>query len=163
MREADLEEIRKKAHDYQNEDVGWHFHILTPNCALNKKQKYAFVFECAQKHEYLVYYSNQAERGLGEELAPLMHGAKILEPEPADAEHKPSAEMQQIINRAKELNDKGIEWHHHVFNPQCQFNTHAPKFTFVFEDPETGEKIESLSDEEPTGDLKFIEKLFYRK
>jgi hypothetical protein len=66
-----------------------------------------------------------------------------------------------MVWRAKELNGQGVEWHHHMLFPGCAFNKHGQKFTLVFEDPEKHAVIENVTEEEPTGDLKLIEKLFY--
>lgn len=163
MQEAEFEEIKTKALQFYKEGLKWHFHILTPTCSLNIKPKYAFVLECADNQQVFVYYSEQAEKALGQELSPLLHGAKILNKESTDAKYQPSETINNIIERAKALNQKGFEWHHHVLFPDCRYNKHSPQFTLVFEDPETSETLESLSDEEPTNDLKQIESLFYKK
>ena len=68
--------------------------------------------------------------------------------------------IDRIVSRAEELNKKGIEWHHHMFFPNCIFNKHKGKFCIVFEDSKLG-VIESISDKEPKEDLKRIEPLFY--
>ncbi len=50
----------------------------------------------------------------------------------------------------------------HMLFPNCTFNLNAPKYALVFEDPERGNSLMSLTDEEPTNDLKQIETLFYK-
>lgn len=45
--------------------------------------------------------------------------------------------------------------------PACHFNPHPGKWTIMFEDQESGEVLESVTDQEPKTDLKHIEKLFY--
>ncbi len=163
MEETELEEIRRLAHRIQKQGKAWHFHVLTPQCVFNEKNRYAFILECPDDKKQLVHYSDRAERALGEELAPLIHGVKILQKDGKESAHKPSPEMQKIIDRAQELNDKNIEWHHHVLSPSCMYSTNHQKFTFVFEDPESQNVTTNLTDTEPTDDLKYIERLFYRK
>lgn len=163
MSEDQLEKIRKKARSYHSSGTKWHFHLLTPSCVLNKTDKYVFILECPHRQEQLAHYSDWAEKELAEELSPILHGKVVLDKKPTDRKYKPSSAIQKIIDRAKALNRQNIEWHHHILFPDCQFNTNSPKFTFLFEDPETGDKIESLSDEEPTNDLKLIEPLFFKK
>lgn len=163
MKELPLEDIRVKALDFHSEGLKWHFHILTPACSLNEKSKYAFVLECPEQEQAYAHYSDQAEKVLGEELAPLLHGAKVLNQETTTEGYEPSDTVSRIIERAKSLNGQFTEWHHHLLYPGCQFNTHSPRFALIFEDPQAGETLESLSDKEPTNDLKQIEGLFYNK
>ncbi len=96
-------------------------------------------------------------------MSPLLHGAKIQHQETTDEDYKPSKKISQIRDRLKSLNSRGIEWHHHVLFPGCRYNKHTPKFALIVEDPEAHETFESLSDQEPTNDLKQIEGLFYKK
>ncbi|HUA13154.1 MAG TPA: hypothetical protein VL989_01505 [Candidatus Sulfotelmatobacter sp.] len=163
MQETEISVIRDKALKCHNNGVKWHFHILTPACSLNDNQKYAFVFECPTQGIALVHYSKQAEKTLGQELSPLLHGSKVLNQESTDSDYQPSDTVNKIINRAKVLNKQGVEWHHHMLFPDCRFNKHSPRFTLVFEDPQSNETLESLTDIEPTNDLKQIESLFYKK
>jgi hypothetical protein len=160
MKTVGLIEIRERAHACKKAGEKWHFHILTPTCALNKNNQYAVILECPDKNEQLVYYSDKAEKELGEELAPMLHGSKVLDK--GDDTLRPSPQIQHVVERAKSLKKKNIEWHHHVLFPGCIFNTNSPKFTFIFEDPEA-DNIALVSDKEPTADLKLIEPLFYKK
>lgn len=163
MRELPLKDIKTKALQFHESGLKWHFHILTPTCSLNEKPKYAFVLECPDQHEGYVHYSDQAEKVLGQELAPLLHGAKVLNQETTSEGYEPSSTVSKIIARAKKLNAQDTEWHHHLLYPGCQFNTHSPQFELIFEDPKARETLQSLSDKEPTNDLKQIEGLFYKK
>lgn len=163
MKELPLKDIRAKALQSHEDNIKWHFHILTPTCSLNEKSEYAFVLECPDQHEAYVHYSDQAEKVLGQELAPLLHGAKVLNQETTSEGYEPSNTVSKIIARAKSLNEQDAEWHHHMLFPGCQFNTHSPQYVLMFEDSQAGETLESLSHEEPTNDLKQIEGLFYNK
>ncbi|HEY1645631.1 MAG TPA: hypothetical protein VGF75_04600 [Candidatus Saccharimonadales bacterium] len=162
MEPATLDEIKAKAHELHDNGVKWHFHILTPTCILNEKQSYVFILECPDQNLTIVHYSNQAEKKLGQELSPLLHGSTVLDQGTTDIDYRPSEIVTRIVQRAKSLNRQSIEWHHHVLFPDCRFNKNSPKFTLVFEDPEEGETLESLSNEEPTNDLKQIEGLLYK-
>jgi hypothetical protein len=46
--------------------------------------------------------------------------------------------------------------------PGCQFNSHPTQFTLMLEDGQTGQALESVTNEEPVNDLKQIEPLFYK-
>jgi hypothetical protein len=108
MQELPLEQIRAKALQLHDDGQTWHFHVMSPTCIFNGKSKYAFVLEYPEKNEAYVYYSDQAEKELGQELSPLLHGAKILNQDTTDTNYEPSAIMSKIIKCAKELNNQGI-------------------------------------------------------
>jgi hypothetical protein len=160
MIDISLNEIQDKAKDYHQKGVMWHFHIMSPACIYNKNDKFAFVLEGPEAA--YTHYSDKAEKELGQELAPLLHGEKILDPASTDAGYSSNPEVARIIERAEMLNDHGQTWHHHMLFPNCIFNQHKPQYALVLEDPETGELLTSLSDTEPTNDLKKIESLFYK-
>jgi hypothetical protein len=163
MHEEPLETIKTKALELHKYSQKWHFHILTPTCQLNDSGRYAFILECPDQKIAYVYYSNRAEKEVGQELSPLLHGAKIMNQETTDANYEPTVLIKKMAERAKALNEQGVEWHHHVLYPGCRFNEHSPKYSLIVEDPKANEKFESLSDEEPTNDLKQIESQFYKK
>jgi hypothetical protein len=162
MQAASLKEIKQQALELHSTGQKWHFHILTPSCKLNPTDRYAFIVECPQQDLALVNYSDQAEKALGEELSPLLHGAKIMDQASTEAGYQPSKIIQDIIERATTLNEQKLEWHHHMLFPGCQFNTNSSKFTLLFEDPRSEEALSSVTDTEPTNDLKQIEGLFYQ-
>ena len=137
-----------------------HFHIMSPTCVYNKSDKFAFILEGPETT--YVHYSDKAEKELGKRLAPLLHGEKVLDSASTDSSYSPSPEVDRIIERAKQLNEHGQTWHHHMLFPGCTFNQYKPKYALVLEDPETGGLLTSLSDTEPTNDLKQIESLFYK-
>ena len=91
-----------------------------------------------------------------------MHGEKVLDSSSTDANYSPSPAVSKILERVKNLNKKNQSWHHHMLFPDCTFNEYAPKHVLVLEDPETGAILVSLTDDEPTNDLKQIESLFYK-
>lgn len=160
MRELPRKEIRQKAIELNRAGLKWHFHILPPDCKFNVKTLYAFVLEGPDKERY-VYYSEEVVSDLGKELAPLAHKAEVLYIETTSANYSPSKIIQKIVDRAQELNQKKIKWHHHVTSPGCQYHKGGEDFILIFEDPITGKSLESYSEEEPINDLKQIEPLFY--
>jgi hypothetical protein len=163
MTETTLDDIRQKALHFHESGQKWHFHIMSPTCVFNKKKQFAFVLESAATNEAYVFYSDKAEKELGQELAPLLHGVKVLDATSVEANYVPSPNVQRVIERAKQLNEKGVSWHHHMLFPDCVFNANSPSYALIFEDPEAGSTLESLTDSEPTNDLKQIESLFYKK
>lgn len=163
MIQASIDEIRTKAHELHDTNAEWHFHMLTPDCSLNHQDQYAFIVERTDEPVSYVYVSDQAEKELDQELLPLLHGDEVLEEKAADSTYEPSDVVKSIIKRAGELNEQGVEWHHHVLFPTCQFNTHPGKFVLMLEDPQTKEVLESVTDQEPIGDLQQIEPLFVGK
>lgn len=161
MMPATPQQIKTKATVLSSQNANWHFHILTPECIFNTSDRYAFVLEDLANKQALVYYSEVAEKPLGEELAPLLHGADILSEKKDESFIDPI--IERMVARAKELNQSNIEWHHHVLFPGCQFNNEPSKYTLILEDPSTGERLESLSDNEPYAALRHLEREFYRQ
>ena len=161
MQKIDLISLREQALQAHANGVSWHFHIMTPTCKYNESSQYAFVLEIPDNDIALVHYSDKAEKDLGQELAPLLHGADVLDTGSSSEDYSPSDAVLEIVRRAEELNEQHIEWHHHMLFPGCIFNKHSPLHTLVFEDSVGGETMESLTDNEPTDDLKQIENLFY--
>jgi hypothetical protein len=160
MTEASLNDIQSKAKEYHQAGVTWHFHIMSPVCLYNTADKFAFILEGPQA--VYIHYSAKAEKELGQELAPLLHGKKVLDSTSTDTDYSPSPEVAHIVERAVRLNKNGQTWHHHMLFPSCVFNQYKPKYVLLLEDPETSELLTSLSDAEPTNDLKQIESLFYK-
>ena len=157
-----LEQIRQQARAYHNAKRTWHFHILAPNCVLNKDSRYVFMLECPGQQQVLVHHSNQAEKALGQELLALLHGNEVLQQATTSTTYQSSPEISAIIAKAEILNEQGVAWHHHMLFPGCQFNKHPSQFTLVLEDGQSGQMLESVTNDEPINDLKQIEPLFYK-
>lgn len=164
MQEKPLEIIRQSAISWNDLGDKWHFHLLTPTCFLNVSDKYAFVVENIDTGEVLVHYSDQSEKEVGAQLAPLLHGETILTETHGDAEL--DSTQKEVVEKAKNCNENNLPWHHHVLFPGCQFNETPQKFTFLFEsETEEGgnvEAVESITDFQPTALLEHIEKYFYQ-
>lgn len=158
MQEITLDQIREYAVRASDAKEKWHFHILTPTCYLNDSKQYAFILEIP--HKAYVHYSDKIEKKLDKELVALLHGKKVLHKETIDSIYEPSETVKKMVAKAKELNQRGIEWHHHMLFPNCNFNQDRPKWALLLESSQDTEVLKNLSDEEPLNDLKQIESLF---
>lgn len=112
-------------------------------------------------NEDFVCCSNEPYVDVGKELVKLLHGSDIVKKKGEEQKSKPSPQVTKLLLRARKLNSQGKNWHHHMLFPGCVFNKHKSKFVIIFEDKDTGNIIESVSDKEPKGDLKHIETLYY--
>lgn len=162
MKQVTVDQILEEAKRMAESGNKWHFHILTPECKLNDSGKYALILEDITDSEIYVCNSNEPYMDIGKELVKLLHGNDVVKEEnQAEFPKSVSPQAINIIKRMEELNKKGIKWHHHMLFPGCKFNKYPEKFVVVFEDKETGELLESVTDYEPKDDLKQIETLFY--
>ncbi|MEO6761362.1 MAG: hypothetical protein ABI220_03225 [Candidatus Saccharimonadales bacterium] len=160
MQEITVDSLKILASEITQASHKWHFHILTPACKLNEKPRHAFVLEDVTAGQSYVSYSDQPEKSLAVELAPLISGPKILDQTTTDADYKPSQETADMLKQSG-TNIAGTEWHHHMLFPDCRYNHHAPKYVLLFEDTTLNENIEMFSDAEPTSDLRKLETDFY--
>jgi len=164
MKNVKVTQIRELANKYSASSKKWHFHILTPECQLNEKDKYALVLENISDSEIFVCYSDEPYMDIGKELVKLLHGNDVVKDGKESVQSsEQSNQIKKILDRAKQLNESGKSWHHHVLFPDCRFNKHSGKWTIFFEDKETNKIFESISDEEPKNDLRHIETLFYQQ
>ncbi len=158
MTSDDIMALAKKIAEQKKK---WHFHILTPECQLNDSNKYALVLENVTDRKEYVVYSEEPYMSIGQELVKLLHGDDVVKDKEEEKNTPPSQKVVQLLERAKDLAQKGIFWHHHMLFPGCKYNKHSNKWVIVFEDPEKREIIESISGDEPKSDLQHIEGLFY--
>lgn len=161
MKEVMIDEIQRLAESWQAQEKQWHFHMLTPKCDFNNRSdQHAFVLENRSDKETFVTYSSVRYMDVGKRLVQLLHGEKVL----SDAEPSSSLSnetIREIVARAEGLNSHGILWHHHMLFPDCVFNKHLGMWNIVFEDNQSGGILEALYEEEPTGDLRSVELLYY--
>lgn len=164
MKKAPIIKIKQKVKEFATAGKKWHFHILTPECQLNEEGNYALILENTSENESFIYRSDEPYMDIGKELVRLLHGDNIVKDDNRQTKvAEPSLLIQEILKRAKQLNDAGKSWHHHMLFPGCTFNKNQGKWTIIFEDKETGKVIESVSNDEPKKDLQYIEKLFYQQ
>jgi hypothetical protein len=163
MQEATLAKIKEIAIRLHEEGSPWHFHILTPGCTLNETAQYVFVLEDLGARQTYAHYSKKPEKELGQTLAPLLHGKKVMGEAPAHSAPQSSKTVQEMVNRAQRLNVQGTPWHHHVLFPNCRFNERHGQWTLLFEDTQNHETLQDPSAEEPLEALKYLEPLFYAR
>lgn len=156
-----VEHIVHLAQQFAQAQKQWHFHILTPDCMLNTKKQYALILENVTDQQVHAVYADQPYMGVGQTLVQLLHGNDVLRDRGDELSVPPSPQVSKLLKRAQELSLQGLFWHHHMLFPGCQFNKHSDKWVIIFEDPATQELIESISEQEPKGDLQHIEALFY--
>lgn len=140
----------------------WHFHILTPGCKLNDAADFVLLLESTTDEEIYAAHSDTKPTEVGKKLVEMLHGKSITSKEKASGDQVVSPAIQQIVRRAAELNAQSKPWHHHMLFPDCTFNG-SGRWKILFEDPDTGQILESLSSDEPKADLKQIETLFYQQ
>ncbi len=161
MKKVRSDEIKRLAKEYSESKNKWHFHILTPECQLNKENNYALILENCSTNETSICYSDKPYMDIGKELVQLLHGTDVITKKDEKKKLAPSIEVGKLLKRATMLNQQGKFWHHHMLFPYCMFNNNRGKWTIIFEDKEKNEIIESITNEEPKNDLQYIETLFY--
>lgn len=167
MQEISIEKIMEKAEIFHKGKRKWHFHMLTPNCMFNKRNKHAIILENETDSQSFVTYSDKQPTKKARILVKMLHGGSVIsgdsgeERRKKDDENTETENMQTILKKAMLLNEKGVSWHHHVLFPNCMFNKNKGRWCIVFEDTETGKVMEYVSFSEPKENLKKIEALFY--
>jgi len=163
METMDINEIENKAIEWQKAEKRWHFHMLTPDCVFNESNKqHAVVLENSSDDQQYVAYTEKRNFSLGKKLVKLLHGSKILD-QPKRAAPPKNPNLQKLIDRAKEMNKRGIPWHHHTLFPECIYNDRVGQWNIVMEDKNKGNLLEAAYDTEPKEDMKEIERLFYEQ
>lgn len=164
MIEVDADRLLEISRELAASGERWHNHVLSPDCKLNERQQCALIVEASDRQEVYVTYSDEAKMEVGRAIATMVHGEDPL----AAAGSDPSAGVQakseavaEMMRRAQDFAARGIHWHHHILFPECVFNPHAGSWTLVFEDPETGETLESVSTDKPEQDIRVTETLFF--
>lgn len=160
MQEVALDQLREQALAWHKEGQDWHFHVLSPKCTFNTNGQYSYVLENPGANQHYVAYSSHLVASLPKELAPLLHGAKVLDPDQEVPE--PSGRIKDMTQLAQQLTTLGVEWHHHMLFPECTLNRHKPNYVIVMEDPRTDEVHESVTEYDPTNELKGIEMLYHQ-
>lgn len=161
--ELSLAGIEAHAQQLSQDKLSWHFHILTEKCTLNESCEHALILESPSNEELFVHLCSFKPMDTSKRLVKLLHGQDIVQKVVlGEISDIPPAAVE-MISRAKELSANGILWHHHMLFPDCVFNSLKGKWTIVFEDPESKQTLESVTDQEPKQELKEIEALFYQQ
>ena len=148
----------------------WHNHVLSTDCTLNDRPQCALVVEASDRNEVYVVYSDEPMMDVARRLATLVHRADPLASQHERANRPTEEELElemgspnvaAMMERAAQLSARGRHWHHHILFPECVFNPHTDRWTILFEDPETGETLKSVSDERPADDIRVTETRFF--
>jgi hypothetical protein len=140
MIETTLEEIEKKARSLHAQGKEWHFHMLPMDCVFNERSdRYAFTVENRTDDTTYVAYSSeqgalddpaatytaidlpQSIMSLGQRLVTMMYGDEILDQGTGSTESC-NEHMRAVLQKAQELNERGVCWHSHLLFPDCAFN-----------------------------------------
>ncbi len=162
MKTVPISEIIAKARHLTSEKKRWHFHVLGTDCVFNEcKGRFRIVFEDERSKEALASVFEQKPLEQAKALADLLYGKGFLHKE--GTEDKQNPDFNMILSRAKELTEKGLEWHHHHLPPNCIFSTDKGRHSLVLEDPVTKKTLKAVYDHDPIEDLAKIERLFFRE
>ncbi|MFH1094759.1 MAG: hypothetical protein V1728_00915 [Candidatus Micrarchaeota archaeon] len=159
MREVPPDTLIKEAEALAGKEVGWHFHLLLKQCAFNEKRgTYAMVLENEETGETMAARFSNNPAAQAKKMAGLSFGAGFMEKE--GGAHEPG--FDEMMKMARALDEKKVEWHHHLFPPGCVFNEKEGKYVIMLED-EKGRICSSLEYAlNPSGDMAKLEKLFYK-
>lgn len=138
----------------------WHPHVLSLDCRFNDRELCALILEASDQAEVFATYSEEPMMETARTLAALAHGERAVQADAA-SDSDASPKVAEMMRRAKTLSGRGRHWHHHVLFPECIFNTHPGEWTIVFEDPETGETLESVTSDRPAKDIQVTETMFF--
>jgi hypothetical protein len=164
MIEVDPERLLEISRELAGSGERWHNHVLSPDCKLNERRQCALIVEASDRQEVYVTYSDEPMMDVGRAIATMVHGEDPLAAAVADPGEKmraDSAAVAEMMRRAEDFASRGIHWHHHILFPECVFNPHPGDWTLVFEDPETGETLESVTAEKPEQDIRVTETMFF--
>ena len=105
------QEIVALAKELNSKDKSWHFHILTPDCALNTGGGFLFVLENSTDGVTYCAPCESKPSKEGAELVKLLHDKKVMEKQGEPADNKA---VKEIVRRAARYNKEKINWHHHM-------------------------------------------------
>ncbi len=72
--------------------------------------------------------------------------------------------IEELIEIAKEIDSKGIKWHHHYLPPECLLSEKRPnKHVIILENQKTGEIWYSENDKKMMEELEKLENLFFKR
>jgi len=72
--------------------------------------------------------------------------------------------IEELVKMAKEIDSKGVKWHHHYLPPECLLSEKTPdKHVIILENHETGEIWYSEDEEKRLDELEKLENLFFKR
>lgn len=165
MIEVDADQLLEIGRELATKGERFHNHVLSDDCKLSERPQCALIVEASDRDEVYVAYSDEPMMDVGRALAAMVHGGDPLEDTSAPGGGDPlaaqSLEVAEMMRRAGALAARGQHWHHHILFPECVFNPYPGEWTLIFEDPDTGETLESVTSEKPEQDIRVTETMFF--
>ncbi len=147
------------AKNFASSGDDWHNHVIKPGCVHNPKPgQYILIIENNTTGEILGHVSEESPVETEKEIVRLRHGDDIIGGVPAKM---PIGSEPEILKRARWLNGKDIDWHHHMMMPSCVLNPRPGKWLITLESSLSESIYEYETDEEPRLVLSEIEALFF--
>ena len=139
---------------------GWHSHVLSPGCSFNPyPEKYALVVEDDVEHRAYIAPSDEFPEE-DKALVKLLHGDDILDPNKTVAVTGATNVKSEMLDRLREIDNRGTAWHHHMNFPGCMLSPEPNRWTITIESDE-GMFFESY-DTEPIDVLREVEVIYFR-
>jgi hypothetical protein len=146
----------------------WHFHMIGPKCRLDQSIA-GFVLILEDEASGEVFTCRFSDRPVSQthQMALLCYGPDFLKKEqtpalsPGTEKNLLNADFQKIMEQATRCRANGKPWHNHHLPPRCKFNPKPGNHCIVFENEAAGQALYAYYDNDPTGDLAELEKLFF--
>lgn len=162
-REVPLSECATLGHRLQDQGRSWHIHVLAPDCRMNPKPgRFAFVIEDRTDEETYVAFSPERPRAVNLELLKVLHGEHVLD-RPAGQDDDAAAAESPLVSRIRDLDRRGVAWHHHMHFPDCMLNPHPGKWAISLEAADSDTVESEAFAEEPHEVLSAIEIIYFSK
>ncbi|MEW5982903.1 MAG: hypothetical protein AB1806_11100 [Acidobacteriota bacterium] len=151
-----LDELERKASGIATTGGRGHLHTTVPGCVITGSTRRAIVLEATDEGRAYAFFDDAPIEARARPLAVLLHGAESV-PDESEA-FEPPGDAVAAMGERMQLG-KG---HFHILNPVCLVNPHQGRWTILFEDAELG-LLESVSDERPLADIRYVERLIYAR
>jgi len=171
MGQLPFEALVKKALEFNQKGIAWHFHMIGPACIFSRLEShYEILLEMEESGD--IIRSKFREKPVKEthQMAELAYGDDFLKTDNRtenkdvfDEQVKENQTFSVIMDRARACCESGSAWHNHHLTPQCIFNPEKGKHCIVFEDEQQGDALYAYYDGDPVKDLAELEKLFFKE
>ncbi|WP_421699079.1 hypothetical protein [Ancylobacter sp.] len=138
----------------------WHSHVLSPGCAFNPYgELYAIVVEDDDAHVAYIAPSEGFPE-VDKVFVKMLHGDDILDEGAARTADPAEVAGSALLKRLREIDARGVHWHHHMNFPACALNPHRGHWAITVES-DAGTFSERYEDE-PKAVLREIEVIYFR-
>lgn len=171
MRQIPFEALVKKALEFNQKGIAWHFHMIGPACIFSRlKSNYEIILEMEETGD--IFKSKFRKKPIKEthQMAKLAYGSDFLETDNRSENEDFSGErvdengtFLEMVDRARACCELGSAWHNHHLTPQCIFNPEKGKHCIVFEDEKQDDALYAYYNSDPVEDLAKLEKLFFKE